>query len=142
VLRKRLRSGDDHAILDENGEIKPVHVYNEDGEMDLKELIRWAEWFERAQRSIANTKIGDHSVSTVFLGLNHQYNPMAAPLWFETMVFGPPYEATMPVSGRKYMARKDLWRDQCSTKAQAIAMHQKGIEWLKSFLSEKASPTQ
>jgi hypothetical protein len=48
----------------------------------------------------------------------------------------------MPITGKKYMASESLWQDRCSTKAQAIAMHQEGIEWLKRFLSEKASPTQ
>lgn len=42
-------------------------------------------------RTVAKTADGGITVSTVFLGLNHQYGD-GPPLWFETMVFGGPLD--------------------------------------------------
>lgn len=50
--------------------------------------LKWARWFESANRQVAETKVGDVKISTVFLGLNHSFYPNAKPILFETMVFG------------------------------------------------------
>jgi hypothetical protein len=42
---------------------------------------------ERADRRVAQTTIGDFWISTVFLGLDHQYSEGERPLLFETIVF-------------------------------------------------------
>ena len=41
----------------------------------------------KEDRAVAKDKIGDIEISTVFLGLDHQYGE-GKPLLFETMVFG------------------------------------------------------
>ena len=46
----------------------------------------WGEWFEKADRAVAKTKIGKALVSTVFLSLDHQWGD-GPPLLFETLVF-------------------------------------------------------
>jgi hypothetical protein len=47
--------------------------------------MRWATWFEAADRHVRDSFQGDVRVSTVFLGLDHSvYGP---PQLFETMVF-------------------------------------------------------
>jgi len=54
----------------------------------VEDMMEWAKIFEDgSKRAVANTKIGDVTVSTVFLGLNHAWeaNP---PQIFETMIFG------------------------------------------------------
>lgn len=96
----------DHYILDEDGNLKVVGV------------MEWAEYFEKADRTIAKTDLPDCNVSTVFLGLDHNFGmmtqrrlrftrnidsdweissenkddisdvPEMRPLLFETMVFG------------------------------------------------------
>ncbi|MEI6177668.1 MAG: hypothetical protein WCS43_12315 [Verrucomicrobiota bacterium] len=48
--------------LNENG--TPVH------EPDLK---KWASWFQTADRKVALETIGETKVSTVFLGLDHNF---------------------------------------------------------------------
>jgi hypothetical protein len=71
----------DHYILDGH---TPVPV----------DLMTWARWFEesrteadaRITRRVAGDEIGPYFVSTVFLGVNHQYGS-GPPLLFETMVF-------------------------------------------------------
>jgi hypothetical protein len=50
-------------------------------------VLKWAEWFEKTDRSVGKTTVGDVQISTVFLGVDHQWDD-GPPLLFETMVFG------------------------------------------------------
>ena len=84
----------DHYILDGHQAV-PV------------DLVTWAHWFEKAERHVANETIGDVRISTVFLGLDHQYGP-GPPLLFETMVFG---------------GSLDQEQTRCSTWEEAEHMH-------------------
>jgi hypothetical protein len=53
------------------------------------DLMTWAQWFERnpAERIVARTRVGDVTVSTVFLGVNYNYLDIGPPILFETMIF-------------------------------------------------------
>lgn len=58
------------------------------------DLWEWAEWFETADRRVALDEIDGIRISTVFLGLDHNFSLLglrgkADPLLFETMVFMP-----------------------------------------------------
>lgn len=64
----------------------------------IRSVLAWAEWFEKADRTVANTvlvaNVGGEEVarvriSTVFLGLDHNWGS-GRPLLFETMIFGGP----------------------------------------------------
>lgn len=61
------------------------------------DLLTWARWFEDAgeNRVVARTAVGTVTVSTVFLGVDHQFSPDGPPLIFETLVFGGPHDGTM-----------------------------------------------
>ena len=72
-----------------------------------EDLMEWASWFETADRSVRHDKVGAVRVSTVFLGLDHQFGD-GTPLIFETMVFGGPLDGEM---------------DRCSTWDQAEKQH-------------------
>jgi hypothetical protein len=50
-------------------------------------LLRWAMWMETADRHIKLTEQGDVRVSTVFLGLDHNFFGSKPPIFFETMAF-------------------------------------------------------
>jgi hypothetical protein len=50
------------------------------------DLIAWAEWFETADRHVADTRHELFRVSTVFLGIDHQFGK-GPPILFETMAF-------------------------------------------------------
>ena len=51
------------------------------------DLCTWAQWYETATRHVADTWVTPNvRVSTVFLGLDHQWGD-GPPLLFETMVF-------------------------------------------------------
>ena len=52
------------------------------------DLLAWAEWFETADRQVVSTQVGKVRVSTVFLGLDHNWAREGSPILFETMVFG------------------------------------------------------
>ncbi len=90
----------DHYILDGHKAIKA-------------DLMTWARWFEKAgaDRIVAKTDIAHVNVSTVFLGLDHQYGE-GPPHIFETMIFGGP---------------EDGWTERCETWEQAEEMHRRAI---------------
>ena len=76
------------------------------------DVLTWARWLEEADRRVALTRVLDIAVvSTVFLGLDHNYFPWSGskPLLFETMVFWEREGAEE--------------QDRCSTWSQAERMH-------------------
>jgi hypothetical protein len=50
------------------------------------DVLKWARWFETADRRVAFTEVPGGVVSTVFLGLDHNFGD-GPPLLFETMSF-------------------------------------------------------
>lgn len=91
----------DKYILDETG--NPVVE---------PDLIKWATWFENAKRQIAKDEADGVKVSTIFLGLDHNWGDGPPVLW-ETMVFGGPL---------------DQEQDRCSGSIeQAKEMHAKMV---------------
>ena len=64
-------------ILDDTG--RPVLEHD---------VLKWAKWFKTADRVVAKHKVGDSRISTVFLGIDHNFGPKGPPLLYETMVFG------------------------------------------------------
>ncbi len=61
----------------------------------VNNIIEWGEWFETAKRHIAVDNIGDVTISTVFLGIDHAFLDDAAPVLFETLVFGGDHDGEM-----------------------------------------------
>jgi hypothetical protein len=116
-------------------------VLDEDGNLQPATLMQWAMWFEKqAQRFILLDYFMDraYKVSTVFLGLDHNYAPTGPGHYFETMVFGPPQEKE--IFGLPRSLRDDLWMSRCETLKEAKAMHQDGIRWLEQQDFFDASP--
>ena len=81
------------------------------------DLISWASWYGKADRKVKKDKVGDVSVSTVFLGLDHQWGD-GPPLLFETMVFGGELDQEM---------------DRYSTWEEAESGHAKMVERVKDY---------
>ncbi len=52
-------------------------------------LLEWAAWMETGGylRRVAQTYVGNRRVSTVFLGLDHNWTEKGPPILFETMAF-------------------------------------------------------
>ena len=90
----------DYYIRDEH---KPVSIDN---------VLARGSWFSTADRVVSKTEITkDVTVSTVFLGLDHQYGE-GPPLLFETLVFGGFLDG-------------EMWR--CSTWEEALAQHDMAV---------------
>ena len=74
-------------------------------------LIKWAEWFENADRVVKCEEIEGVTVSTVFLGINHRFGE-GDPLLFETMIFGGEHDGTQM---------------RCSTWVEALVQHKDAV---------------
>lgn len=75
------------------------------------DLETWANWYQNADRRVAETKVGAVLVSTVFIGLDHNYDE-GEPHIFETMIFGGSHHQLC---------------ERCSTWEQAEDMHQMAV---------------
>lgn len=53
-------------------------------------VLEWGRWFETCTRRVDFTDLGWCSVSTVFLGIDHNFSRQGPPLLFESMIFGTP----------------------------------------------------
>ncbi len=86
------------------------------------DITEWAGYFSVTNEAGLNKRVvarneffgGEVAVSTVFLGLNHDWGG-GPPLLFETMIFGGSHA-------------DEQWR--CSTYAQAEEQHKKALELL------------
>lgn len=70
-----------HYIL-EGTEPVPIDCSTSEG------LDRWGEWFEDiSNRKLFKTEINGVRISTVFLGIDHNWSGIGQPILFETMIF-------------------------------------------------------
>lgn len=107
----------DKYILDENNNVIPA------------DLMTWSNFFEDAKRrTVKQETVNDLWVSTVFLGLDHNFyfrenNEYYKPHVFETMIF-------KGVSSLNYQDRYSTWKE-------AEEGHQKAIQWIKDGCKEE-----
>lgn len=93
-------------ILDERGE--PVVEPS---------TAKWGAWMETANRQVAVDDLEGASVSTVFLGLDQNFQWTGPPTLFETRVFGGPHDGD---------------QDRHATRAEALAAHQQLVAQLRA----------
>lgn len=94
-------------ILDDNG-----------NPMKCTDPLEWAGWFETAgeKRIVARDQIGDVLISTVFLGLDHNFDGHKEPILWETMIFGGPHNE---------------WQERASTKEGALSNHRIALQLVR-----------
>lgn len=109
-----------YYILDADGNPKP-----ED------DLYAWAKWFETADRTLARDTIGPVDVSTVFLGLSHQWGD-GSPTLFETLAFVPNNEGEL-IAVENSMRRYE-------TREQAMTGHAEVLAFLRSLPNRNYLP--
>lgn len=63
------------------------YILSPDGTAVRTDALTWARWFETNSNNIRKTDVGPLQVSTVFLGIDHNFSGEGPPLLFETMVF-------------------------------------------------------
>jgi hypothetical protein len=79
-----------------------------------EDLFTWGKWLQTTdQRRVAFTTTRTAEVSTVFLGLNHQYGS-GPPLLFETMIFGGTHDG--------YSDRYATWDEAEAGHARAVTL--------------------
>ena len=100
------------------------YVLNDKGEPVLcEDVIEWATKFEITKRRVAETTVDDLWISTVFLGLNHNWHEGPPVVW-ETMVFCNSDE-DHPLH---------QWMDRCAgSREQAVAMHERCVTYVKEW---------
>ncbi len=59
--------------------------------VECSDIIQWGNWMGKNGRHIADTEKGNIRVSTVFLGIDHNWRS-SVPILFETMIFGGKYD--------------------------------------------------
>jgi hypothetical protein len=88
----------------------------------------WGTWMESKDRIVARTDVeGLLQVSTVFLGLDHNFYGKGPPILFETMIFGDGV---------------DGYQTRCSTWEQAEQMHAEGLAHAKEVVARAQRATQ
>ena len=95
------------------------YILNEDKSVTIcHSLTEWAEWFERTDRRVERTNVPEFGadVSTVFLGLDHQWGN-GPPLLFETMIFG---------------GGMDGYQERYSTWDEAVEGHARVVDKVKT----------
>ena len=93
----------------------------------------WAEWFEHADRRVAWTEVASGvEISTVFLGLDHNFCGNGPPLIFETMVFW----AEGPLDG--HTERWSTYQEAVAGHAMIVAMVEEAL--LRSPQTEGTAP--
>jgi hypothetical protein len=101
------------------------YILNDQGEpMPEPDIEKWSAWFEEASRTEGpKSRIVDRTdfpggwVSTVFLGLDHNWSGEGPPILWESMIFG---------------SSLDQEQDRCSgSREQAHAMHARMVAKLQ-----------
>jgi hypothetical protein len=103
------------------------YILGENGEPKVEpDLLKWAAWFETGDRKIAAREENGVRVSTVFLGLDHQWGD-GPPLLFETMIFGGPHDELQ-------------WR--YSTRSEAMRGHDSAVDLAFSSPNPSTEPVK
>jgi hypothetical protein len=103
-----------------------MYVLGGDGRTPVRvhDLQQWGEFLTGADRLIAMSGNEHVYVSTVFLGLDHNYLGEGGPILFETMVFGGPF---------------DHEQERYKTWAEAEAGHK---QWTDRVFRKEGQPCQ
>lgn len=90
----------------------------------VEEVHDWARWYKTANRRVSETFVGGKRVSSVFLGLDHNYlnHYGKNPLLFETLVFE---------NGESEAYADDIIGDRYSTWDEAVAGHNRIVKMLE-----------
>lgn len=77
------------------------------------DILKWADWFEKENRTVGRTYVGKVFISTVFLGIDHRWGT-GPPILFETMIFGGEHD--------EYQVRYSTWEEAEEGHKNAVAL--------------------
>ena len=86
------------------------------------DVVKWAKWYEIANRHVGNTVIGGIKISTVFLGLDHNFGGSGPPVLWESMIFG---------------GENDDYQERYTSYKRAVNGHKLAVDMVKKELFEK-----
>ena len=86
------------------------------------DVVKWAKWYETANRHVGNTVIGGIKISTVFLGLDHNFGGSGPPVLWESMIFG---------------GENDDYQERYTSYKRAVNGHKLAVDMVKKELFEK-----
>lgn len=100
------------------------------------DILKWAQWIETAERHVALTELGELKVSTVFLGLDHNWSD-GAPILFETLVFEYSEDALGPTPKGypDWISCDDYPMRRYATWDEAQAGHDETVELVRATLA-------
>jgi len=95
------------------------YILDETGNPKIEpDLLKFAKWFEKADRHIGFTTIKKTQISTVFLGTDHNFCGCGKPILWETMIFE---------------GKLDGYQKRYSSKEKAIEGHKQAVEKVKNL---------
>lgn len=113
------------ASLYRKGIMSDKYILDGHKVVECSDLMKWATWFETADRHVDKTMVGDIKISTVFLGLDHNFSD-GEPQLFETMIFGGDFD-------------QEMWR--WPTWEEAEKGHARTVEMVKQLTPEQVKET-
>jgi len=97
--------------------------------VECRDLLEWGKWFKTADRIVKQETLNNGLfVSTVFLGLNHNFLNKGKPLLFETMVFTPKRKRKIFGRKMKMMIGDELDQNRYHTWAESERGHKKMVK--------------
>lgn len=107
------------------------YFLHEDHSYTPCDLMTWAAQLEvlvnAGKKHVAYDIVDGFRISTVWLGLNHNFLDIGRPLLFETMIFDDE-----GACGWDYH-----YQERYTTWDEAVKGHQEAIEWLKAQINTK-----
>jgi hypothetical protein len=112
--------GERNYLLDKDGIARPINLTHTDSLIEY-----WKALAEQRRVKLDIIILKDENevkISTVFLGVDHAFGD-GPPMLFETMIFGLPTDET-----------EGEYQDRCTTRDEALVMHDKAVEHAKKTL--------
>jgi hypothetical protein len=107
--------------------------------VECADLMQWAKWFEMSRKDgsfrVAGTEVGDYWVSTVFLGLNHNWALSGPPVLFETIVFSEKEDFGSDEQMARYCTYEEAERGHNRLVEMLRVLEADSIEITRSMLS-------
>jgi hypothetical protein len=74
--------------------------------------VEWGKWMQTGDRKVSETRIDGVLISTVFLGVDHNFREVGPQILWETMIFG---------------GKHDQYQDRYTSRADAVEGHLKAV---------------
>ncbi len=95
------------------------YILGDDGvPVECRDILEWADWVSTHDRTLAKTKVGYKTVSTVFLSIDHRFGPGDPILW-ETIIFN--HDGSASIYQERYSSQEDALKGH--TKAVNSLLH-------------------